>query len=131
MQSIYAFRGANYENIFLFPKSFPDCKIIKLEQNYRSQPALLEFTNEIVEKAQTAYPKKLWSKKKLGPKTQVGNFVDAYEEAEFIADKVRALKETGIPTSEIAILSRNSHCNLYVQLELSKRGIPYAVFGGS
>ncbi len=131
MQCIYGFRGANHENILLFPKSFPDCKIIKLEQNYRSQPSLLEFTNGIVEKALTGYPKKLWSKKKLGPKTQVCNFDDTYEEAEFIADKVRALKETGVPTSEIAILSRNSHCNLYVQLELSKRGIPYAVFGGS
>lgn len=131
MQSIYAFRGANYENIFLFPKSFPDCKIVKLEQNYRSQPELLEFTNAIIEKALTGYPKKLWSKKKPGPKTQVANFDDTYVEAEFIADKVRALKETGIPTSEIAILSRNSHCNLYVQLELSKRGIPYSVFGGS
>lgn len=131
MQSIYAFRGANYENIFQLSKSFTDCKIIKLEQNYRSQPALLEFTNEIIEKAQTAYPKKLWSKKKPGPKTQVCSFIDTYEEAEFIADKIRSLKETGIPTSEIAILSRNGHCNITVQLELSKRGIPYAVFGGS
>lgn len=131
MQSIYSFRGANHENIFLLPKSIPDCKIIKLEQNYRSQPSLIEFTNAIVENALTGYPKKLWSTKSIGPKTQVCNFNDTYEEAEFIADKVRALKETGIPTSEIAILSRNSHCNIYVQLELSKCGIPYAVFGGS
>lgn len=130
MQSIYAFRGANHENILKFPQLFPGCKVITLEQNYRSQPSLLDFTNEIVANALIRFDKKLWSAKPVGLKPIVGKFMDAGEEAAFIADEIQRYTETGVPTEQVAVLTRNSRGSEHVELELTKRGIPYVVVGG-
>ena len=61
-QSIYSFRGANYENILRFPQKYPDCKVIKIEENYRSNQKILDFTNEIILNAKIGYKKRLYSK---------------------------------------------------------------------
>ena len=61
-QSIYSFRGANYENILRFPQKYPDCKVIKIEENYRSNQKILDFTNEIILNARIGYKKRLFSK---------------------------------------------------------------------
>ena len=61
-QSIYSFRGANYENILRFPQKYPDCKVIKIEENYRSNQKILDFTNEIILNAKIGYKKRLFSK---------------------------------------------------------------------
>lgn len=130
MQSIYAFRGANHENILKFPHLFPGCKIITLEQNYRSQPSLLDFSNEIVANALIRFDKKLWSDKPVGQMPVVGKFMDAGEEAEFIAVEIQRYMEAGVPTDQIAVLTRNARGSEHVELELTIRGIPYVVVGG-
>jgi len=130
MQSIYAFRGANYENIIQYPKVFAGCKVIKLEQNYRSQPALLDFTNATIQNAPVGFKKKLWSEKLPGDKPKVIEFYDAQEEAEFVVDKILELSENNLPMDQLAVLTRASWNSNFVQLELEKRGIPYVVVGG-
>lgn len=130
MQAIYAFRGANYQNIIDFPSLFTGCKIIKLEQNYRSQPALLDFTNQITIYAKTGYEKKLWSDKEAECKPFVVKFDEPEDEAVFVADSIRKLLETNVTTEEIAVLVRVSHTSICIQLELGKRGIPYVIIGG-
>ena len=67
-QSIYAFRGANFENILRFPQSYPDCKVVKIEENYRSEQGILNFTNEIIDNAKIGFKKKLYSKRHTGRK---------------------------------------------------------------
>ncbi|MDI9564898.1 MAG: ATP-dependent helicase [Bacteroidota bacterium] len=129
-QSIYSFRGAEYRNMFDFPVLFPGCQIITLEQNYRSHPALLDYTNQIIEASPSGYKKKLWSAKTPGSKPLVVKFDTPEDEAVYIADEIKMLKETNVPTSEIAVLARVSHTTRYIEIELAARGIPYVIIGG-
>lgn len=129
-QSIYAFRGANFENILTFPLAYPDCKIIKLEQNYRSNQDLLNFTNDIANSALLGYKKKLFSSHKNPGKPIVARFENQEAEAQFIVDKIMDLREKNIPLDDIAVLYRATYHGNYVQAELLKRNIPYVVVGG-
>jgi len=129
-QSIYAFRGANYENILRFPMRFPDCKVVKIEKNYRSNQSILQFTNNIIDHALIGYKKKLYSDIESYNKPVVKRFYDEEEEAAFIVSKVLELREQNIPLNEIAVLNRADWHNRYIQTELNKRGIPYVVVGG-
>ena len=129
-QSIYSFRGAWYQNMFDFPTMFPGCRIITLEQNYRSHPALLDYTNQIISNAPEGYKKKLWSAKSPMSKPIVAKFDTPEDEAVYIAEEIKMLKETNVPTSEIAVLARVSHTTRYIEIELAARGIPYVVIGG-
>ncbi len=129
-QSIYSFRGANFENILLFPETYPDCKVIKIEQNYRSSQQLLDFTNSVIDNAVIGYKKKLFSKDTSRAKPLFGQFYDQESEAEFIVDKVLELRENDIPLNEIAVLYRATFHGNYIQAELLKRKIPYVVYGG-
>ena len=130
-QSIYAFRGANFENILRFPQKWEDARLIKLFRNYRSERALLDYTNEIIKNFYVSYDKALVSniERNCG-KPLVKRFYSSEEEAEFVAEKIERLIEGGIHPEEIAVLYRSSfHSNL-VQAELLKRGINFAVYGG-
>lgn len=129
-QSIYAFRGANFENILRFPETYPDCKIIKIEENYRSTQNILDFTNGIIDKALLGYKKKLFSSNKNSWLPYVAKFEDQKVEAAFIADRIMELIEGDIPLNEIAVLNRADWHNRYIQAELNKRDIPYVVVGG-
>ncbi len=129
-QSIYAFRGANFENILRFPQTYPDCKIIKIEQNYRSNQGILNFTNSIIETAKIGYQKKLYSENKSEWKPIVKKFYSQIEEAEFIVDRILELREKGIELNQMAVLSRAMWHGNFVQTELLRRGIPYIVVGG-
>lgn len=129
-QSIYAFRGANFENILTFPATYPDCKIIKLEQNYRSNQDILNFMNAVANNARLGYKKMLFSRNNQPFKPIVQRFYDQQSEAEFIADKILDLRERNIPLNQIAVLYRSSFHGNYVQAELLKRDIPYVVVGG-
>ena len=128
-QSIYAFRGANFENILRFPETYPDCKVIKLEQNYRSNQDILNFTNDIANSAVLGYQKTLFSQNSNPFKPRVCKFYDREEEAEFIVDKILDLREKDIPLKDMAILYRNTFHAQYIQTELIKRDIPYVVVG--
>ena len=129
-QSIYAFRGADYENILRFPKVYPDCAVIKIEENYRSNQNILDFTNSIVGSAKIGYKKLLFTRHLNTNIPVIKKLYDQQLEAEFIVNRVMDLSETGIKLNEIAILNRADWHNRYIQAELTKRGIPYVVVGG-
>ena len=129
-QSIYSFRGANYENILRFPQKYPDCKVIKIEENYRSNQKILDFTNEIILNAKIGYRKRLFSKIFSEGVPLVRKFYDQEAEAEFIVDKILEYREKGVDLSQIAILVRAFWHARYIEVELNKRSIPYVAVGG-
>jgi DNA helicase-2/ATP-dependent DNA helicase PcrA len=129
-QSIYSFRGANFENILLFPETYPECTVVKLEQNYRSQQAILSFTNSIIDHARIGYKKRLYSKIPEVSRPIVKRLYSQEDEASYIADNILEIREKDISLSEIAILYRASYHNNYIEMELIKRNIPYIVYGG-
>jgi DNA helicase-2/ATP-dependent DNA helicase PcrA len=129
-QSIYAFRGANYENILRFPETYPECEVIKIEENYRSNQKILDFTNSIIDNAKIGYKKKLFTKNLRESAPVIKRVYGQQEEAEFIVDRIIELEEQNVPLSEIAVLNRADWHNRYIQAEMSKRGIPYVVVGG-
>jgi len=130
-QSIYSFRGASHENIMRFPDRFPGCKIIKLEENYRSTQAILDVGNAILDNMTDKYEKCLHAvKKEAGPKPLLIYFRDAYEEAAWAADRIKELYDEGMELSHQCILFRSAYITIPIQAELSRRNIPFAVYGG-
>lgn len=129
-QSIYAFRGANYENILRFPETYPECIVIKIEENYRSNQKILDFTNSIIDNSTIGYKKRLFTKNLRQTIPVITRVYDQQEEAVFIVDRIMELSEQNVPLNEIAVLNRADWHNRYIQVEMSKRGIPYVVVGG-
>ena len=129
-QSIYAFRGANYENILLFGESYPEAKLIKLEQNYRSTPAVLDYINALSAQITLGYQKQLYSGASIeGIKPIFRRLSDETKEAKYIADKIIELKPD-YDYQDFAVLCRTSFQSNYVQLEFMERNIPFIVVGG-
>ncbi len=130
-QSIYGFRGATHENIMEFPERFSECKVIRLEENYRSTQSILDVANAVLENMRNKYSKCLISAKKLiGEKPQILFFKDAYEEAEWISEKIKNQRDEGIDFRHQSVLFRSSYLSIPLQAELSRRNIPFVVFGG-
>lgn len=130
-QSIYGFRGSSHKNIMEFPKRFDSCRIIKLEENYRSTQPILNIANSVLENMNNRYSKCLISTRDAeGERPKLHYFKDHYEEAEWIVDRVRELREEGVGLEEQAILFRSAYISITLQAELAKNGIPYQVFGG-
>ena len=129
-QSIYSFRGANFENILRFPVSFPDCKVVKIEQNYRSGQLILDFANSVIDNAIIGFKKKLHSTITSNIKPIVKRFADGVEEAEYIVDKILEIRGNALEFKDFAILTRASWQSNYVQAELMKRQLPFVVVGG-
>ncbi len=129
-QSIYSFRGANYENILRFPQKYPDCKVIKIEQNYRSNQKILDFTNDIIGNARIGYKKQLFSRILYDNLPVVRKLYDQQLEAEFIVDKIIEYREKGIALNQVAILVRAFWHARYIEIELNRRSIPYIAVGG-
>jgi len=130
-QSIYRFRGATHENIMNFPKLFPECKIITLEENYRSVQPILDVANAVLDNMKNKYQKKLVSaSKEIGQKPRLRAFINATEEAEWVANKIKEFRDDGIPLNKQAVLFRASYLSFPLQNELNKRKIPFKVFGG-
>ncbi len=130
-QSIYGFRGANHLNILDFPKRFPGCRVIKLEENYRSTQAILDVGNAVLTNMRHKFEKTLVSAMGLtGEKPVLRRFDDIYEEAAWVAQKVQSLRAQGIPMREIAMLFRTAYTSMPLQSEMIKRGIRFKLFGG-
>jgi DNA helicase-2/ATP-dependent DNA helicase PcrA len=130
-QSIYGFRGARIQNIIDFPKNFPDTRIVRLEQNYRSNQHILNLANRVLEEAREGYSKKLFTEI---PGTQKPVLLKAWsvsEQALFVGQRLRELHEDeGVPLGEIAVLFRAAwHAN-ELELELKKQGMPFKKYGG-
>lgn len=129
-QSIYAFRGANYANIMGFPERYPDARLYKLEYNYRSTPAILALANESILYNTRQFHKVLQPVKQNGTHPCLVRPHDVYQQAQFVADAIRAGMRRGIPPGEIAVLYRAHYHSMELQMELSRRGIAYEVRSG-
>lgn len=129
-QSIYAFRGSNFENILRFPQNFPKCGVVKIEENYRSEQGILNFTNDIILNAKIGFKKKLFSQRFTGKKPIIKRFADGIAEAEYIVDRVMELRNNNLDFNDFSIITRASWHSNYVQAELIKRKIPFVVVGG-
>lgn len=129
-QSIYSFRGANYKNIFDFPKLFKDTKIIKLEQNYRSTQNILKLTNLIIGRAKEKYDKQLFSQIESPVKPALICAKNTQMEADFICQRILELLDEDVSLSDICVLARNARMSYSLEIELSKRAIPFRKFGG-
>lgn len=129
-QSIYRFRGADYDNILKFPDRHPGSRVYRLDVNYRSTPEIVAFTNASIARNASGFPKDCRSARGPGARPVVVPAADAYEEAEFICQQVTELHEGGIGLGRIAVLYRNHHDGILLQGELVTRGIPYTVRSG-
>ena len=130
-QSIYGFRGSSHKNIMEFPKKFSECKIIKLEENYRSAQSILDVANSVLENMNNKYSKCLISTREdASDRPKLNFFKNQYDEAEWIVDKVTELQSEGVALEGQAVLFRSTYVSISLQAELSKNGIPYQVFGG-
>jgi DNA helicase II / ATP-dependent DNA helicase PcrA len=129
-QSIYSFRGADYQNILFFPNSFETCQVYKIEENYRSTEQILNLTNKIINDATFNYSKNLYSKSRIG---ELPFFITAKSERQqslFVAQQVLELREQGIEIKDMAILCRSGFHSYDLEIELNKSNIPYIKFGG-
>jgi len=129
-QSIYAFRGANFANIMSFPEKYPDCRIFKLETNYRSTPEILHLANLCIVNNENQYAKSLRAVREAGVRPVVVPSRNALQQAEFVAQRILELHRDGVPLSEMAVLYRAHFHAMDVQMELTRRGIPYEIRSG-
>lgn len=129
-QSIYSFRGSNYQNIMFFPGSFSDCKIFRIEENYRSVNNILNFTNEMINAAYFKYEKNLFSKRASDEKPKIISTRDEREQSLFVVQQILEFRESGIPLSEIAVLFRSGFHTFDLEIELEHSNIPFVKFGG-
>ena len=131
-QSIYRFRGANIRNILDFEKYFPEAKIIKLEQNYRSTQSILDAANAVIRNNVGRKDKALWTDRGAGSRIHLRQFDNAYEEAEYIADDVaRKVKKEGAQYKDCAVLYRTNAQARLLEERMIMEGIPYDVVGGT
>src|SRR5204863_4224048 len=130
-QSIYSWRGANFKNILEFPKRYPDAQVFKIEMNYRSLPEILEVANAAIASNVEQFRKNLAATRdSLGVKPAVVALNDGSEQAQFIAQRLLELRDEDVDLNEIAVLYRAHYHALELQLELSRRGIPYQITSG-
>jgi len=129
-QAIYGWRGANSKFLFDFKHDFPNTKIIKLEQNYRSTPQILDFSNEIIKKKNQEFVKMLWTDKKGGSPVIVYNSYSKFDEANDMANLIKRLNTNDKDIFPIAILYRINSQSRIIEKELSSNGIPYKIIKG-
>lgn len=130
-QSIYKFRGANIRNILDFEKVYPDAKVVKLEQNYRSTQTILDAANSVIRQNVARKDKALWTDKGEGSKVHFYQFDTAYEEAEFIADDIASKVRRGeVSYNDCAVLYRTNAQARILEEKMIMSSIPYDVVGG-
>mgnify|MGYP003777982197 FL=1 len=130
-QSIYSFRGANIDNILNFKKTYPECLLFKLEQNYRSTKNIVNLANSLIAKNKIQIPKSVFSKRETGNKISVLSAFSDMEEAYMIANKINEMHMSLYdPWSEFAVLYRTNAQSRILEDAMRKRGIPYRIYGG-
>jgi DNA helicase II / ATP-dependent DNA helicase PcrA len=129
-QSIYGFRGATFKNIMEFPTLFPGTTMYKLEENYRSTQPILNLANCIIDEAKEKYTKRLFTRKIDGPLPSLVEAAGENTQSRFIAQKILELREEGVPLSEVAVLFRSSFHSFDLEIELSRKGLPFIKRGG-
>ena len=132
-QSIYSWRGANYENLMQFEKDFPEVREIKLERNYRSTSTILAAANAVIKNNTNRKEKALWSPEGLGgTPIELYSPADEMAEAEFIARNIKRLRfEEHVPWDEFGILIRTNNLTRWIEESLLAENVPYRVSGGT
>ena len=129
-QSIYSWRGANYENIIEFPKRYPKAQVYKIETNYRSTPEILQLANAAIAANTRQFAKELAASRGPGEKPVLAVCSAADEQAAFVAQRALELREEGIELNDMAVLYRSHFHALEMQLELTRRNIPFSITSG-
>jgi DNA helicase-2/ATP-dependent DNA helicase PcrA len=130
-QSIYSWRGANFQNILAFPRRYPNAQVFKIEVNYRSVPEILQVANAAIAPNTQQFRKNLSAARLTNSaRPAVVALNDGGEQALFIAQRILELRDEGVELNEIAVLYRAHYHAVELQLELSRRGIPYQITSG-
>lgn len=131
-QSIYSWRGANFKNILSFPERYPDARVIRIETNYRSSPEILNLANVAIASNTQQFKKELRSVRPANkqPKPALVCLGNGNQQAQFIAQRIGELFDEGVELNEIAILYRSHFHSLEVQMELTRRNIPFELTSG-
>ncbi len=129
-QSIYSFRGADFSNIIHFPDRYPDAKIYKLETNYRSTPEILYIANMSITNNEKQFHKELRSVRGEGVRPIYVPVRNVIQQADFVSQRIIDLLSEGVPLGEIAVLYRAHYHSMELQMELTRRGIPFEVRSG-
>jgi ATP-dependent DNA helicase UvrD/PcrA len=130
-QSIYGFRGADVRNILDFQEDFPDARVVKLEQNYRSTQTILSAANAVIANNRGGIAKRLWSALGEGEPVRVRELEDEYAEARFVVGEIERLVDDGASRSEIAVFYRTNAMSRVIEDTLVRREIAYQVIGGT
>ena len=130
-QSIYSFRAATVRNILDFPAAFaPPARVVTLEQNYRSTKPILAASNAVIDLAAERYAKNLWTDRATGAKPVLATVSEEIDQARFVATRVLENREAGSTLKSQAVLFRAAHHSAALELELTRRNIPFVKFGG-
>ena len=130
-QSIFAWRGAHFANIYEFPKRYPEAEVFKLETNYRSTPEILGLANVSIANNRKQFPKMLTAiRRSRDSKPALVPCSDVEQQSAFVAARILELRDNGTPLEEIAVMYRSHYHSIELQLELSRRGIPYRIQSG-
>ncbi len=129
--SIYSFRGADVRNILDFQEDFPDARVVKLEQNYRSTGTILSAANAVIANNRGGIAKRLWSELGQGEQIQLRALEDEHAEARFVVGEIERLLDEGASRAEIAVLYRTNAMSRVIEDTLVRREIAYQVIGGT
>jgi DNA helicase-2/ATP-dependent DNA helicase PcrA len=129
-QSIYSFRAATVRNMLDFPQQFPGATLVKLEQNYRSVTPILTATNAVIAQAKERFAKELWSTREEGQRPQLVLCRDEAEQDQFVVETILEHYEQGLALKRMAVLFRASHFADSLEIELTRRNLPYVKYGG-
>jgi ATP-dependent DNA helicase UvrD/PcrA len=130
-QSVYSFRGADIRNILDFQDDFPDARVVKLEQNYRSTETILAAANAVIANNRGGIAKRLWSELGQGDRIQLRVLEDEHAEARFVVGEIERLLDEGASRTEIAVLYRTNAMSRVIEDTLVRREIAYQVIGGT
>nr|WP_314079652.1 UvrD-helicase domain-containing protein [uncultured Leptotrichia sp.] len=129
-QSIYAFRGANINNILNFERDYKDAFTVKLEQNYRSTKKILDTANELIKNNKSSKGKNLWTNSSEGEKIKVYNATDIFDEANYIVSEIRKKVKNGASYKNMTILYRTNAQSRILEEKLLAANVPYKIYGG-
>ena len=129
-QAIYAFRAATVKNLFEFPEHFPDATVVTLDQNYRSTTPILEVANSVMAGAQEGFQKQLWSERPGAERPRLVTCADETAQSDAVCRRVLELRDEGLALRQQAVLFRAAYHSDRLELELSRRKIPFVKYGG-
>src|SRR6266536_2271476 len=129
-QSVYRWRGADLRNILDFEKDYPDCRVVTLEQNYRSTKRILDIASAVIANNTARKDKRLWTDNGEGERASVYRAWDENEEAAFVAQSIRALRREGVEHRDIAVFYRTNAQSRVLEDALRRASVPYLIVGG-